>query len=62
MQDKFKYEVDLNKHQMSFLEEMSKKFGLEDSSKALRCLINFAIDESAEHDRIFDEVRCLDCG
>ena len=62
MQDKFKYEVYLNKHQMSFLEEMSKKFGLEDNSKALRCLINFAIAEPAAHARSFDEVRCLDCG
>ena len=62
MQDKHKYEVYLNKHQMLFLEEMAEKFGLEDGSKAMRCLVNFAIDEPAEHGRIFDEVRCLDCG
>ena len=62
MQDKHKFEVYLNKPQMSFLEETAKTYGLEDGSKALRCLINFAIDESTERDRIFDEVRCLDCG
>ena len=62
MQEKERYEVFLNKHQMSFLEEMAEKFGLEDRSKALRCLVNYAIDETDEIDRIFDEIRCLDCG
>ena len=62
MQEKHKYEVYLNRHQMSFLEEMAKNFGLEDGSKAQRCLVNFAIDEAGEQGRIFDEVRCLDCG
>ncbi len=60
--DKAIYEVALEKHQMAFLEEMVEKYGLEDTSKALRVLVNFAIDEEKEQDRVFGEVRCLDCG
>lgn len=60
--DKASYEVALEKHQMAFLEEMADKYGLEDASKAIRVLVNFAIDEEGERDRVFGEVRCLDCG
>jgi hypothetical protein len=47
---------------MAFLEEMADKYGLEDASKAIRVLINFVIAEEEEQDRVFGEVRCLDCG
>ncbi|OGG51439.1 MAG: hypothetical protein A3F84_26690 [Candidatus Handelsmanbacteria bacterium RIFCSPLOWO2_12_FULL_64_10] len=60
--DKATYEVVLEKHQMAFLEEMAGKYGLEDASKAIRVLVNFAIDEEGERERVFGEVRCLDCG
>ena len=59
MQEKHKYEVYLNRHQMSFLEEMAKNFGLEDGSKALRCLVNFAIDEAGEVDSSMGQVASL---
>ncbi|MSS72761.1 MAG: hypothetical protein EXS64_14905 [Candidatus Latescibacteria bacterium] len=60
--DKATYEVILERHQMAFLEEMADKHGLEDASKAIRVLINFVIAEEEEQDRVFGEVRCLDCG
>jgi len=60
--DKATYEVTLEKRQMAFLEEMADQYGLEDASKAIRVLINFAIDEEGERERVFGEVRCLDCG
>ena len=62
LKDKAVFEVLLEKHQMAFLEEIAEKYSLEDASKAVRCLINFVIDEAAEQDRVFEEVRCLDCG
>ena len=62
LKDKATFDVLLEKHQMAFLEEVAKKYRLEDASKAIRCLINFAIDEAGEQERIFGEVRCLDCG
>jgi hypothetical protein len=47
---------------MVLLEEMARKYGLEDASRATRCLVNFVIDEALEQDRVFGEIRCLDCG
>ena len=60
--DKATFELELEKHQMTFLEEMAENYGLEGASKAARCLVNFVIDEEAERDRVFSEIRCLDCG
>ena len=56
------YEIVLEKDQMAFLEAMVRQYGLPDVSKAVRCLINFVIDEDAEQGRVFEEIRCLDCG
>ena len=61
VKDKAMYTVELDKHQMAFLEDMVQQYQLPDASKALRVLITFAIDNDAEHERIFQEVRCLDC-
>ena len=60
--EKQTFEIQLETHQMAFLEEVAARYRLEDASKAVRCLVNFSIDEPDEQDRIFDEVRCLDCG
>jgi hypothetical protein len=34
---------------------------LSDIGKAVRCLINYARENSDKQNEIFDEVRCLDC-
>ena len=60
--DKATIELELEKHHMTFLEEMAQNYGLEGASKAARCLVNFVIEEEAECDRVFSEIRCLDCG
>lgn len=60
--EKQTFEIQLETHQMAFLEEVAARYRLEDASKAVRCLVNFSIDEPDEQDRIFDQVRCLDCG
>ncbi len=55
------YSVELKARQMEFLEEMVKVYDLPDTSKALRCLINYAVEKADRRDEIFSEIRCLDC-
>jgi hypothetical protein len=61
IKDKVTYTVELDRHQMAFLEEMTKQYDLPDTSKALRVLITYALDPETERDRIFSDVRCFDC-
>ena len=61
MKDKAQFTVTLEKGQFAFLSEMAKKHKLPDESKALRCLITFAIEQQAQQAAMFDDVRCVDC-
>jgi len=61
MKDKAPFTVTLEKGQFAFLTEMAKKYQLPDESKALRCLINYSIEQQAQQAAIFGESRCLDC-
>lgn len=61
MKDKTPTTIELAGPQAAFLDEMVRKYGLEDAGKAVRCLINFARETSERQDDIFTEVRCLDC-
>lgn len=61
VKDKAMFTVELDKHQMAFIEDMAQQYQLPDASKALRILITYAIDVESERDRIFSDVRCLDC-
>ena len=53
--------IELKPRQYEYLKEICKKYSVDDPSKAIRCLINFAMQESEHEAAIFDEVRCLDC-
>lgn len=53
--------VALKPGMIAFLEDAAKQFNLEDSGKALRCLINYARENPGKHAEIFGDVRCLDC-
>ncbi len=55
------YRVELKPRQWAYLEEMAEKHGLPDVSKALRCLVNFAVEEPDREGDIFQEIRCSDC-
>lgn len=55
------YKVRLKEVQFQYLVQMAKKYSLDDESKALRCLINFAMQETQHESSIFEEIRCLDC-
>ncbi|HEX4952565.1 MAG TPA: hypothetical protein VF017_04115 [Thermoanaerobaculia bacterium] len=61
MSENRKHTVELKPEQFDFLTRMTKKYDLQDESKALRCLINFAIEASGQEKEIFDEIRCTHC-
>lgn len=61
VKDKAMFTVELEKHQMAFVEEMAQQYQIPDTSKALRILITYAMDSESERERIFSDVRCLDC-
>ena len=55
------YAVELKQRQVDYLAEMAAKHDLPDRSKALRCLVNFAMAKPEQESDIFDEIRCTDC-
>ena len=61
MKDKATYTIELEKEQHAFLEEMAKTYSLPNVDKAMRCLINFAREETRQQQEIFAAVRCVDC-
>lgn len=61
MPPKQSYSIELTPSMHTFLSEVSEKYSLPDTSKALRCLINFARENPQQHDTIFSEMRCMDC-
>lgn len=61
MSDKKTYSVELKEEQWAYLSSMAKKYDLEDASKAIRCLVDFARVETKREKELFDEVRCLGC-
>ena len=61
MKEKAEFTVTLEQHQFAFLTEMAKQYNLPDESKALRCLINHAIEQAPQQPTIFGDNRCLDC-
>ena len=61
MTEKFETTVELRQKHLDYLEQMAQKHNIVDSSKALRCLINFAIERHEVEDDIFTQIRCGDC-
>ena len=53
--------LELKKKQVDYLDEMATKHNLPDRSKALRCLITFAMEQSEHENAIFTEIRCTNC-
>ena len=60
MPEKVSVTLELRQGQLEFLEEMAQKYNLPDRSKALRCLVTFAMKEKAHETSIFTEIRCND--
>ena len=61
MKETVEQTIKLEPAKVEFLERMAKTYGLSDSGKAIRCLINYARENPDQHESIFAEVRCLDC-
>jgi hypothetical protein len=55
------FQFTLKDRQRAYLAEMAKKYRLDDESKALRCLVNYAIEKKDAEADIFQEIRCQDC-
>ena len=53
--------VSLHQEQIEYLVEIGQKYNLPDAGKAIRCLLNFAIEKPEQADAIFTEVRCRAC-
>ena len=54
-------QVDLKPNQIDWLEEMAQKHSLPNRSKALRCLITFAMEQQEQEAEIFETIRCTNC-
>ena len=50
----------VNEDHLYWLKEMVSTFDLPDESKALRCLLDYAMHEG-DADAIFGEIRCKHC-
>lgn len=57
---KVRQELELNSDHLTWLGEMTEKYGLFDIHKALRVVVDHAIDSDLE-EKIFTEVRCNHC-
>ena len=55
------YTAELKERQIAFLKEMAAKHNLPDESKALRCLLDYAIEQAGTQDDIFKKIHCLGC-
>lgn len=55
------YEIELKDFQNEYLSEMVKKYDLADNGKAVRILIDFAIEKADVEAEIFQEERCHSC-
>lgn len=52
--------LEIEEDQSNWLENMAKQYDLPHASKALRVLLDYAIEEADEKE-IFGKVRCLRC-
>ena len=61
MKDAVSQAVELEIKKIDFLKEMVETYSLPDTTKAIRCLIDYARDNPDKRQAIFAEIRCLDC-
>jgi len=61
MKAKTEHQIPLEPEKVEFLQEMAKSYQLPDIGKAVRCLIDYARENSDKQPAIFGEVHCQDC-
>ena len=57
---KINISVEIHSDTQDMLKEIVEKFDLPDTSKAIRCLLDY-VAEDGDWDEIFDTVRCNHC-
>ncbi|MAI42869.1 MAG: hypothetical protein ACJ0Q6_04560 [Candidatus Azotimanducaceae bacterium] len=55
------YDVELKEFQKEYLDGISEKYDLPDMGKAIRCLIDYAIEMDEREGEIFALERCHSC-
>jgi hypothetical protein len=61
MKDAQPHAIELSSEMVKFLQAAAKEHGLDDIGKAVRCLVNYARENTDKGSEIFADVRCLDC-
>jgi hypothetical protein len=61
--NKEKFTFDARDYQLSFLRDMMQQYGIKDEGKALRILLDYAVQDG-DLDQIFSKknMRCIACG
>ena len=52
---------DINTDAFEMIETITKKYGLPNHSKTIRCLLDFVSEKEANWDAIFKKIRCHRC-
>ena len=58
--DKTPHTFDLTEEHVTYINDMVKKHDLPDAGKAIRALLDYAIEDGDDQE-IFGEIRCLRC-
>ena len=59
---KIKVTFEIHADSYELLKTILDRYGLPDTSKALRCLLAYSASDESDWDDIFRKVRCLRCG
>ena len=59
---KIKITFEINPDSYEMLKSIRDRYKLPDTSKALRCLLNFSASDEADWEIIFEKSRCTRCG
>jgi len=58
--EKISVSFEINPESQEMLQKIVEKYNLPDTSKAIRCLLEYVADDG-DWDNIFDEIRCNHC-
>ena len=53
--------IEFKERQLNYIRRMTEKHGIPDESKTMRILVDFAMHETGEEERIFTVLRCSGC-
>ena len=59
--EKVSVNFEVNTDSLEMIEKITDKYEMPDTSKTLRCLLDFVSENETDWDQIFKKVRCLRC-